>query len=138
MKRRLVVTVEAEESHCGECPAQGADEHLRYCGVFRRPLPGTIPERLKECLAAEEYAAKLELQLGACTASRRECIEIIHDTKKRLELARGALERVRRVTEQGPRFTDRELEAAADSVVAEVKDALAVGFVEDLDPEPSP
>ena len=55
--RPLLVYVPAGERMCGECPAQDADEHLRYCGVFRRPLPGTEPsQRLKEYLAAESRA----------------------------------------------------------------------------------
>lgn len=52
--RRLVIAVAASERMCGECPCQDADEHLAYCGVFRRPLAGTAPHmRLRECIEAE-------------------------------------------------------------------------------------
>jgi hypothetical protein len=35
---------------------------MRYCGVFRRPLPGTEPsQRLKQCLEAEHNAKPMQL-----------------------------------------------------------------------------
>lgn len=53
MKRFLSAAVDCGDHMCGPCPAQDADEHMRYCGVFRRPLPGTEPSRLSECIEAE-------------------------------------------------------------------------------------
>lgn len=40
------------------------------------------------------------------------------------DTARAALARIERVLEQGPRYTDRHMESAADAVVEEVREAM--------------
>lgn len=45
-----------------------------------------------------------------------------------LERTRRALSAVRAVLERGPRYTDRHLEAAADSVVEEFREAIAIAL----------
>ena len=56
--RRLhVAIIGAGDRTCAACACMDADEHLLYCGIFRRPLHpdkhGTIV-RLPECLTAED------------------------------------------------------------------------------------
>lgn len=61
-----MIAVPAGERLCGECPCQDADEHLAYCGVFRRPLAGNAPHmRLRECVEAERGASSGDPQSDA-------------------------------------------------------------------------
>ena len=67
-RRTLLVSIAgASDRFCGSCMAQDADEHLMYCGVFRKalnPAPVSAAEdggpagnyRLTECCTAEQHA----------------------------------------------------------------------------------
>lgn len=55
--RRLSITIKgAGPRTCAACECQDADEHLIYCGVFRRALQAECGAyvRLPACLAAED------------------------------------------------------------------------------------
>lgn len=57
--RRLNVEINgAADRTCCSCECQDADEHLLYCGIFRKPLrpEGMHVNRLPECMAAEANA----------------------------------------------------------------------------------
>lgn len=69
-----MIAVAAGDRLCGECPCQDADEHLAYCGAFRRPLAGTGPHmRLRECLEAEELATRTARVVKAARARLGYC-----------------------------------------------------------------
>lgn len=50
----------------------------------------------------------------------------VEELEEEVSRLRRVLERVDAVTRQGPRFTDRHMESAADTVVEEVREALGV------------
>jgi len=56
-QRQLSITIDGAGSKtCAACHCMDADEHLLYCGVFRKPLSidGAHVNRLPECLSAED------------------------------------------------------------------------------------
>lgn len=56
----------------------------------------------------------------------RELADRVSSLESKLAEARAVLRAVLAVLERGPRYTDRHLEAAADSVVEEIREAIAL------------